>query len=290
MGINIGGKPLNEWIEEQKKKDGVLIVHQGTVYTEFGSSTYNGAIVTTDDNKDLCYHHADISIRIKGKEYRMNGKKVERIGGQWFVNGKKADVPVMSREDLKAANDQLQVDVTEQLNSAYGIVNHFGKVAKTTVHTSDSTIVNGDKITMGRNSSMVEYGSKTRNSGSGGRRVSIKSGEVRINRDGKQYTIKGKNIEQRDGQWTCDGKPVDWNDIGGEYDSDLVRIEIYGDVQNLSTRSGNVSVHGNCASVSTASGNVYCNEAGVVHTMSGDVHANSVGGDVSTMSGDIYKG
>ena len=259
MGINIGGKPLNEWIEEQKKKDGVLIVHQGTVYTEFGSSTYNGAIVTTDDNKDLCYHDADISIRIKGKEYRMMGKKVERIGGQWFVNGKKADVPVMSREDLKAANDQLQVDVTEQLNSAYGIVNHFGKVAKTTVHTS-------------------------------GRRVSIKSGEVRINRDGKQYTIKGKNIEQCDGQWTCDGKPVDWNDIGGEYDSDLVRIEIYGDVQNLSTRSGNVSVHGNCASVSTASGNVYCNEAGVVHTMSGDVHTNSVGGNVSTMSGDIYEG
>ena len=259
MGINIGGKPLNEWIEEQKKKDGVLIVHQGTVYTEFGTSTYNGAIVTTDDNKDLCYHDADISIRIKGKEYRMRGKKVERVGGQWFVNGKKADVPVMSREDLKAANDQLQVDVTEQLNSAYGIVNHFGKVAKTTVHTS-------------------------------GRRVSIKSGEVRINRDGKQYTIKGKNIEQRDGQWTCDGKPVDWSDIGGEYDSDLVRIEIYGDVQNLSTRSGNVSVHGNCASVSTASGNVYCNEAGVVHTMSGDVHANSVGGNVSTMSGDIYDG
>lgn len=232
MGINIGGKPLNEWIEEQKKKDGVLIVHQGTVYTEFGTSTYNGSIVTTDDNKDLCYHDADISIRIKGKEYRMNGKKVERIGGQWFVNGKKADVPVMSREDLKAANDQLP----------------------------------------------------------GGRRVSIKSGEVRINRDGKQYTIKGKNIEQRDGQWTCDGKPVDWNDIGGEYDSDLVRIEIYGDVQNLSTKSGNVSVHGNCASVSTASGNVNCHEAGVVNTMSGDVHANSVGGNVSTMSGDIYKG
>ena len=275
MGINIGGKPLNEWIEEQKKKDGVLIVHQGTVYTEFGTSTYNGAIVTTDDNKDLCYHDADISIRINGKEYRMRGKKVERIGGQWFVNGKKADVPVMSREDLKAANDQLQVDVTEQLNSAYGIVNHFGKVAKTTVHTSGSATVKTQHNVGGS---------------SGGRRVSIKSGEVRINRDGKQYTIKGKNIEQRDGQWTCDGKPVDWSDIGGEYDSDLVRIEIYGDVQNLSTKSGNVSVHGNCASVSTASGNVYCNEAGVVHTMSGDVHANSVGGNVSTMSGDIYEG
>ena len=275
MGINIGGKPLNEWIEEQKKKDGVLIVHQGTIYTEFGTSTYNDAIVTTDDNKDLCYHDADISIRIKGKEYRMTGKKVERIGGQWFVNGKKTDAPVMSREDLKAANEQLQVDVTEQLNSAYGIVNHFGKVAKTMVHTSDSTIVK-TQHNVGGNSS--------------GHRVNIKSGEVRINRDGKQYTIKGKKIEQRDGQWTCDGKPVDWSDIGGEYDSDLVRIEIYGDVQNLSTKSGNVSVHGNCASVSTASGNVYCNEAGVVHTMSGDVHTNSVGGDVSTMSGDIYEG
>lgn len=289
MGINIGGKPLNEWIKEQKKKDGVLIVHQGTVYTKFGMSTYNGAIVTTDDNKDLCYHNADISTRINGQEYRMTGKKVERISGQWYVDGKKADVPVMSREDLKNANDQMQADITDQLNRTSGIINHFGKVGETVVHTNDSTVINGDKITMGRNSRMEEYGNKTRNSSSGGRRVTIKSGEVRINRGGKQYSIKGNNIEQRDGQWFNDGKAVDWNDIGGEYDSDLVRIEIYGEVQNLSTKSGDVVVHGNCNSVSTASGDVTCNQAGMVHTMSGDVHADNIGGDVSTMSGDIYE-
>lgn len=257
MEINIGGKTLNEWIKEQEKKDGVLIVHQGTVYTKFGMSTYNGAIVTTDDNKDLCYHNADISTRINGQEYRMTGKKVERISGQWYVDGKKADVPILSREDLKKTNDQIQTDITEQLNRTSGIINHFGKVGETVVNR--------------------------------GRRVTIKSGEVRINRGGKQYSIKGNNIEQRDGQWFNDGKAVDWNDIGGEYDSDLVRIEIYGDVQNLSTKSGDVVVHGNCNSVSTASGDVTCNQAGMVHTMSGDVHADNIGGDVSTMSGDIYE-
>ena len=46
MSINIQGKPLKEWVEEQKKKDGVMIVHRGTQRTQFGTSTYQGAIVT----------------------------------------------------------------------------------------------------------------------------------------------------------------------------------------------------------------------------------------------------
>ena len=39
MSINIQGKPLKEWVEEQKKKDGVMIVHRGTQRTQFGTST-----------------------------------------------------------------------------------------------------------------------------------------------------------------------------------------------------------------------------------------------------------
>ena len=38
MSINIQGKPLKEWVEEQKKKDGVMIVHRGTQRTQFGTS------------------------------------------------------------------------------------------------------------------------------------------------------------------------------------------------------------------------------------------------------------
>ena len=51
MSINIQGKPLKEWVEEQKKKDGVMIVHRGTQRTKFGTSTYQGAIVTLMDDK-----------------------------------------------------------------------------------------------------------------------------------------------------------------------------------------------------------------------------------------------
>lgn len=67
MNINIGGKPLNEWIEEQKNKDGVLYIHRGTIKTAYGMSMYQGAIVTLGNNEDRCYYNADISIRINGK-------------------------------------------------------------------------------------------------------------------------------------------------------------------------------------------------------------------------------
>ena len=87
MSINIQGKPLKEWVEEQKKKDGVMIVHRGTTYNGYTKSTYNGAIVTLMDGKDVCYEDADISLRINGKEYRLTGSRVERKDGVWYING-----------------------------------------------------------------------------------------------------------------------------------------------------------------------------------------------------------
>ena len=53
MSINIQGKPLKEWVEEQKKKDGVMIVHRGTTYNGYTKSNYNGAIVKLMDGKDV---------------------------------------------------------------------------------------------------------------------------------------------------------------------------------------------------------------------------------------------
>ena len=70
---------------------------------------------------------------------------------------------------------------------------------------------------------------------------------------------------------------------------DVVHIEITGDVTNLHTTSGDVTVNGSCISVMTGSGDVKCNEAVNVKTGSGDVTCSRIGGNVSTGSGGIYR-
>ena len=119
MSVFIEGKPLNEWIEEQKKKDGVLLVHRGTIRNGYSKSVYTGAIVT-NAGKDVCYEDADITVRIKGTEYRLTGSRVERHDGRCFVNGKeRTDIPVQSVKESRKANDDLQEDISEQLNKVF---------------------------------------------------------------------------------------------------------------------------------------------------------------------------
>ena len=131
MSINIQGKPLKEWVEEQKKKDGVLIVHHGTQRTQFGTSTYEGAIVTLMDDKDVRYENADISLRLNGKEYRMTGNLVERKGGIWYVDGSIVDLPEQEQaphmaEDITEMEEKVDEKVDDAVNSflnTFGITN-----------------------------------------------------------------------------------------------------------------------------------------------------------------------
>ena len=128
MNINIQGKPLKEWVEEQKKKDGVMIVHQGTTRNRFGTSTYNGAIVTLMDDKDVRYEDADISLRINGKEYRLTGKLVERKDGVWYVDGQEADLPKQEQtENMADTIQEVERKVSDALNdSAKEMLEVFG--------------------------------------------------------------------------------------------------------------------------------------------------------------------
>jgi len=115
------------------------------------------------------------------------------------------------------------------------------------------------------------------------------NGSVTINRGGKSYELRGSTLENIDGKWYRDGNPVDWNELGGEYEEkNVVSIIINGDVQELTTRSGDVTVNGDVNVVKTGSGDVSCNNAIKVSTGSGDVSCNSITGSVSTGSGDIY--
>ena len=81
----------------------------------------------------------------------------------------------------------------------------------------------------------------------------IKSNKIVIN--GKQ--ISGRSISIRDGKVIVDGKEVDNNEISNMVGSGHIKIEINGDVGQVDTVSGDVVVSG------------------------------SVGGSISTMSGDV---
>lgn len=290
--MEINGKPLDEWIREQKSRDGVLTIHRGTVKTPFGTSMYQGAIVTTDNQEDKCYYQADISIRIDGKEYRMKGDKVERRKGKWYVDGKPFDLPrqknavksegatsctVVNGDKVTLGKGSRRIDITGMANigcqmEGAGIINdivinHDAEIGEVTFH-----------------------GSRPKTTAHSGRHVKVRSGMVKITRGGKTYTIRGENIEKRDGQWYADGKAVDWDSLGGRYEEkDVVTIEINGNVQNLATTSGDVTVRGAVENLSTGSGDVTCETAGNVSTGSGDVHCKQIKGMVSTCSGDIFR-
>ena len=320
MSIQINGKPLNEYIKEQQKKDGVMIVHKGTTHSRFGASIYNGAIVTLMDNKDVRYENADISIRLNGKEYRLTGNLVERIKGVWYVDGQKADLPNNEcqehmADDIKEMEQKFSDSLTKSASDilkAYGItdidsfINRSGNpqgifdVVNEVVEHKENVYGNHTTSENRRSHSgfnikndftggeTIVHGSGTRTVTKGNRTV-IKGGSVNINRGGKTYTIKGDIIEKINGRWYADGKAVEWNTIGGEYEeNNIIGIQINGNVQNLVTTSGDVTVNGTVQIVNTTSGDVECETAAEVHTMSGDVHCKHIEGNVSTMSGDIY--
>ena len=121
MNIKIQGKPLKEWVEEQKKKDGVMIVHRGTTRNGYSTSTYNGAIVTVQDDKDIRYENADISLRINGKEYRLTGNLVERKSGIWYVDGSIVDLPEQEQSrDMADGIKEVERNVTDALAQPLG--------------------------------------------------------------------------------------------------------------------------------------------------------------------------
>ena len=123
----------------------------------------------------------------------------------------------------------------------------------------------------------------------GGNLLLTNNASVTINRNGKKFLLKGDRIEKKNGQWFVDGKAIDWEEIGGKYEEELVSIEIHGNVEMLHTQSGDVKVEGDVQNIYTTSGDVQCQSAYNINTTSGDVTCGPVGGSVNTVSGDISR-
>lgn len=108
------------------------------------------------------------------------------------------------------------------------------------------------------------------------------SGTCTIN--GKTY--KGNNISIIDGVIYIDGKIADKSNASL---NTTIIVKITGNVDSISTESGDVEVTGHAGKISTGSGDVSTgNCAGAISTGSGDVDINGqVYGSVKTGSGDI---
>lgn len=108
------------------------------------------------------------------------------------------------------------------------------------------------------------------------------SGTCTIN--GKTY--KGNNISIIDGVIYIDGKIADKSNASL---NTTIIVKITGNVNSISTESGDVEVTGHAGKISTGSGDVSTgNCAGAISTGSGDVDINGqVYGSVKTGSGDI---
>ncbi|MDU8924300.1 heme utilization protein [Pasteurellaceae bacterium LIM206] len=76
-----------------------------------------------------------------------------------------------------------------------------------------------------------------------------------------------------------------------EQNGSILQIEVFGNVQNLTVGSADVTVNGDVENVDTSSGDVtiHGNVGSNVKTSSGDVYCKSITGAVNTVNGDVYR-
>ena len=135
----------------------------------------------------------------------------------------------------------------------------------------------------------------------GNSRINMSGGTMHIN--GKVYTNIRGTVTFKDGKAYVNGQPIeDYSKspekvinitINGNIDKIKVEqcetIQVTGNVRQVKTISGNVSVGGNVdGDVKSTSGDINCKDVeGDVSTTSGDIHCGYVNGDVETTSGTI---
>lgn len=116
--------------------------------------------------------------------------------------------------------------------------------------------------------------------------VSGKSGTI-VTINGKTYKLPAGSVNVVDGKIYHNGKLVDNFSDAKE---PIYNIVIYGDNNNISTHSGDITVNGNAGSVTTQSGDIEISRDvnGDVKTTSGDINIKgNVYGRCSAVSGDI---
>lgn len=112
------------------------------------------------------------------------------------------------------------------------------------------------------------------------------NGKTRVN--GRYVNLTGQNITITDRGMFVNGKPLE------EFDDSQVpvlRIEITGNVESLTTENGEVAVNGRVGTVVSKNGNVECQTVeGNVESKNGNVMCGKIMGDCDTKNGNIMRG
>lgn len=112
------------------------------------------------------------------------------------------------------------------------------------------------------------------------------NGKTRVN--GRYVNLTGQNITITDRGMFVNGKPLE------EFDDSQVpvlKIEITGNIDSLTTENGEVTVNGRVGTVVSKNGNVNCQTVeGNVESKNGNVMCGKIMGDCDTKNGNIMRG
>ena len=112
------------------------------------------------------------------------------------------------------------------------------------------------------------------------------NGKTRVN--GRYVNLTGQNITITDRGMFVNGKPIEEFD---ESQVPVLRIEITGNVESLTTENGEVTVNGRVGTVVSKNGNVNCQTVeGNVESKNGNVMCGKIMGDCDTKNGNIMRG
>lgn len=103
---------------------------------------------------------------------------------------------------------------------------------------------------------------------------------------GSSIDLTGKSISFTSDGIYVNGKPIE---VFDESEMPVLKIEITGNVESLTTENGDVTVNGSVGKVVSENGNVKCQTVdGNVESVNGDVTCDKIKGNCKTENGDIY--
>ena len=110
----------------------------------------------------------------------------------------------------------------------------------------------------------------------------------KIRTKGRYVNLQGQNVSITDNGIFVNGKPIEEFD---ESQVPVLKIEITGNVESLTTENGDVTVNGRVGTVITKNGNVECQTVeGNVESKNGNVMCAKIMGDCDTKNGNIMRG
>jgi len=103
---------------------------------------------------------------------------------------------------------------------------------------------------------------------------------------GSSIDLTGKNVSITSDGFFVDGKPIVEFD---ESETPVLKIEITGNVESLTTEDGEITVNGHVGTVVSKDGYIKCRTVGGnVENKDGDIYCGKVMGNCYTKNGDIY--